>query len=174
MDPNPSREPVGDEDITYRWHDNALYGLRLDVGDPEKQDWRSDLLLDIDFIAEWQCGTSGEHRFRVAPAVLAFHDVTDVALTIDQGDSQGRNAIMEWAIDRVVRERLDRPFAYWRWTLQLGVPSGGRIAFCSTGFTETLKRAPKWVSEQRLPRELRACSAGARPDSGTRRNEARS
>ena len=152
-------EPASDEDIAYRWHDNALYGLRLDVGDPEKQDWRSDLLLDIDFIAEWRCGPSGDCRFRVAPAVLAFHDVAALSLVIDQGDSEGRNAIVEWAIDRVTRQRLERTFDYWRWTLHLSLPSGGTIAFCSTGFTETLVSEPTWIREQRLPRELREAPA---------------
>jgi hypothetical protein len=26
------------------WHDNPVYGLRLEIGDPDAGDWRSDLV----------------------------------------------------------------------------------------------------------------------------------
>src|SRR5688500_12250465 len=41
-----------DEFDTWRWHDNLIYGLKVDIGDTESQDWRSDLIFDIDFIVE--------------------------------------------------------------------------------------------------------------------------
>jgi len=55
------------DDLVWRWHDNLIYTIGFDIGDPEKQDWRSDLVLDIDFIAEWLCEPSGAVSFRVAP-----------------------------------------------------------------------------------------------------------
>ena len=39
------------DDLTFRWHDNLVYGISFDIGDPARQDWRSELRLDIDFIA---------------------------------------------------------------------------------------------------------------------------
>jgi hypothetical protein len=75
------------------WHDNALYGLRLDVGDCTRGDWHADLVLDIDHIVEWLCGTDRQVRFRVAPATLTFHDVTDLRIAIDCGDSGGQIAL---------------------------------------------------------------------------------
>jgi hypothetical protein len=143
------------DDLAWRWHDNLIYGLRLDIGDPEKQEWRSDLIFDIDFIAEWLCEPTDEFRFRVAPATLTFHDVGDLSIAIDHGDSGGRTALNEWSIDRVTRDRLDRPFDYWRWAIQLNMPPGGTIAFCASGFTQTLRSEPRLVAEQRLPRDQR-------------------
>jgi hypothetical protein len=149
-DAEPSSAP--NDDLTWRWHDNLIYGIRFDIGDPAKQEWRSDLIFDIDFIAEWLCERAGEHRFRVAPATLTFHDVGDLSLAVDHGDSDGRTAMNELSIGRVVRERLDRPFDFWRWTIDLNAPAGGKIKFCSTGFTQTLRREPTLLTEQHLPR----------------------
>ena len=40
-------EAVSSLDLDDRsWHDNALYGLRLDVGDHARGDWHADLVLD--------------------------------------------------------------------------------------------------------------------------------
>ncbi|MBP1886524.1 hypothetical protein [Sinorhizobium mexicanum] len=144
-----------DDDLAWRWHDNLIYGIRFDIGDPERQDWRSDLVLDIDFIVEWLCEGSGEARFRVAPATLMFHDVADLQLSIDHGDSEGRTALSEPSIDRVTRERLVRPFEFWRWTISLNSPPGGKIAFCASGYSQMLRADPRLVSEQHLPRDER-------------------
>jgi hypothetical protein len=141
-----------DEFDTWRWHDNLIYGLSVDIGDTESQDWRSDLIFDIDFIVEWLRQASGEFRFRVAPAALAFQTVSDLSIDVDHGDSGGRNALTEWCIDRVIRDRLDRPFDYWRWTIHLNVPCSGKIKFCASGFTLTLRSEPRLVMEQRLRR----------------------
>jgi hypothetical protein len=150
----PDTQPSAD-DLVWRWHDNPIYGLRFDIGDPEKQDWRSDLVFDIDFITDWLCEPSGEFQFWVAPATLVFHDVTDLGLAIDHGNSDGRNALTEWSIDRLDRERLHRPFEYWRWTIRLTMPPRGQITFCASGFTQTLRGTPRRVLEQRLPRTER-------------------
>jgi hypothetical protein len=91
----------------------------------------------------------------VAPARLTFHDVTDFAIAVDQGDSGGRNALFEWSIDRVEREPLDRPMNYWRWTIHLHSPPGGSIAFCASGFSQVQTAEPILLREQRLPRPAR-------------------
>src|SRR5690606_38733576 len=129
------------------WHDNALYGLRLDLGDGARGEGRSDLVLDIDHIVEWLCGADGRVRFRVAPATLTFHHVTDLRLAIDCGDSGGQVALHPLSIDAIVRERIeaqkacfDRP--YWRWRIALNWPAGGGIRFGASGFTQVLRAAP--------------------------------
>ena len=155
-----TEDPPADE-LAWRWHDNVVYGLAFDRGDPDAGDWRSDLVLDIDHIVEWLCDAPDEIRFRVAPATLTFHDVTDFAIAVDQGDSGGRNALFEWSIDRVERQPLDRPEDYWRWTIHLHAPPGGSIAFGASGFTQTETVQAILVDEQRLPAGLR------RPDRTT-------
>ena len=141
---------------TLSWHDNALYGLRLDVGDPARGDWRSELVLDIDHIVEWLCGVDRQIRFRVVPATLTFHDVTDLQIAIDCGDSGGQVSLSPLSIDRIDRERLreqkicfDRP--YYRWRIALNAPQGGAIIFGASGFTQTLRAEPVLLDQQQLP-----------------------
>ena len=143
------------EDLTFRWHDNVIYGLGFDRGEPDEDDWRSDLRLDIDFIEEWLCGAPGDVQFKVAPATLTFHDVADLAIAVDQGDSGGRNALREWSIDRVERQPLDRPIDYWRWTIHLHDPPGGTLAFGASGFSQVQRAEPMLLRQQRLPRSAR-------------------
>jgi len=69
------------------WHDCQIWGLEFRAGEPDEGDWSSDLVLDIDFITEWLCGVTGGAQFRVAPATLAFHGVTDPRIGIDWGNS---------------------------------------------------------------------------------------
>ncbi len=138
------------------WHDNLIYGLRLDVGDSDRGDWRSDLVLDIDHIAEWICGPGDdEARFRVAPATLTFHDVTDLVIVVDCGDSGGRTGLNELSIQAITRERirdqkvcLDRP--YYRWRMALNLPAGGRIEFAASDFTQVLRAEPVERQQPRL------------------------
>jgi len=144
------------DDLAWRWHDNTIHGLSFGLAEPEIGDWRSDLVLDIDHIVEWLCGQPGEFQFRVAPAILTFHQVTDLAIAVDQGDSGARNALFEWSIDRVERQPLDRPVEYWRWTIHLHSPPGGTLAFCASGFTQVQTAEPVLLDEQRLPRSARA------------------
>lgn len=137
------------------WHDNALYGLRVNVGDRERGDWRSDLVLDIDHIVAWLRDADAQIRFRVAPATLTFHDVTDLKIAIDCGDSGGQIALNAFSIDAIARERLrdqriclDRP--YYRWRIALNLPQGGAITFGASGFTQILRAEPVVQDQQQL------------------------
>ena len=142
------------------WHDNALYGLRLDAGDCARGDWRSDLVLDIDHIVTWLRDADAQVRFRVAPATLTFHDVTDLKIEVDCGDSGGQIALNVLSIDAITRERLqdqkiclDRP--YWRWRIALNLPQGGAISFGAIGFTHVLRAAPVVQDQQQLTQAKR-------------------
>lgn len=137
------------------WHDNALCGLRLDLGDCARGDWHADLVLDIDHIVEWLCGVGREVRFRIAPATLTFHDVTDLQIAIDCGDSGCQVALHAVSIDGITRARiqeqkicLDRP--YYRWRIALNWPRGGAITFGASGFTQGLRAEPVLLDQQQL------------------------
>lgn len=137
------------------WHDCHIWALDFQVGDADEHDWTSDLTLDIDFIEEWVCGVSGGARFRVAPASLTFHGVTDPRIHIDSGDSGFRTAIHLVSIDRIERTRvtdqqvfLDRP--YYRWNIRLNWPAGGEISFGSVGFTQKRLAEPVLTDRQHL------------------------
>ncbi len=138
------------------WHDDTIYALRLDTADSARGLWRSDLVLDIDHIVEWVCGVDQRPRFRVAPATLAFHDVTDLKLAIDWGDSGHRTALHVMTVDRITRANiadqqicLDR--VYYRWTIALNGPKGGAISFGASDFSQTLRAAPVLLDQQQLP-----------------------
>jgi hypothetical protein len=138
------------------WHDDTLYGWRINVGDHTQGDWRADLVLDIDHIVTWLCGADAKARFRVAPATLRFHDVTDLRIAIDCGDSGGQVALHPLSIDAITRERireqkicLDRP--YWRWRIASNWPPGGTLTFGASGFTQALRAEPVLLDQQQLP-----------------------
>jgi len=147
------------EDLS--WHDCTLWGLAFHPPDPETGDWTRDLVLDIDFIVEWLCGVGGPTRFRVAPAALVFHGITDLRIAVDWGRSGFQVALHEASIDRIEREAitdqkvyLDRP--YYRWTIRLNWPKGGELCFGAVGFTQTLLAEPVVTEAQRLaPSERR-------------------
>jgi hypothetical protein len=138
------------------WHDDTLYGWRINVGDHTQGDWRAELALDIDHIVAWLCGADAKTRFRVAPATLRFHDVTDLQIAIDCGDSGGQIALHPLSIDAITRARireqkicLDRP--YYRWRIALNWPRGGTLTFGASGFTQTLRAEPVLLDQQQLP-----------------------
>jgi hypothetical protein len=143
------------------WHDCHIWAVELRVGDPENGDWTSDLALDIDFIVEWMCGVGrGGGQFRVAPATVVFHGVTDPKIDIDWGHSGFQAALHPLSIGKLERERiqdqkvyLDRP--YYRWRICLNWPDGGLITFGAVGFTQTLRAEPILSQNQRLSRSER-------------------
>jgi hypothetical protein len=108
------------------WHDCHIWRVELCAGDPEEGDWTSDLVLDVDYIVEWLCRVGGVGQFRVAPATLAFHGVTDLRINIDWGRSGFQCSLHD---SRRYRTRADsepesvpdRP--YYRWIIRLNGPN---------------------------------------------------
>lgn len=148
------------DDLSF--HDNLIYGVRFDIGDPDRGTWHSDLVLDIDHITEWVCEGERDNRtfrFRVAPATLTFHNVTDLVINIAFGDTGLQTNLNEASIDRVERTLqpeaeqkicLDQP--YWRWCIALNWPKGGEITFGASGFELDLRAEPTLTDQQRLGR----------------------
>jgi hypothetical protein len=142
------------------WHDCHVWGLTIGAGEPDTGDWTSDLMLDLDFIVEWICGVDGVFQFRVAPATLTFHGVTDLRVGVVWGDGAAQTAVHPVSIDRIERERvelqkvyLDRP--YYRWRIVANWPAGGEITFGAVGFTQRLRREPTLSARQLLTRHER-------------------
>lgn len=146
------------------WHDCHLWGIELRAGDAETGDWTSDLALDIDLIVEWICGPEGSMRFRVAPATLIFHGVTDLSIAVTQEQQGAQVALHPWSMDRVERTPvadrklyLDRP--YYRGLISLNWPKRGEILFGAWSFTQTLRAEPLLTERQHLARLQRAPAA---------------
>ncbi len=137
------------------WHDCHIWAVELHAGDPDDEDWTSDLALDIDFIVEWICAVGGGGQFRVSPATLVFHGVTDLKIDIDWGRSGFQTALHPASINHIEREvirdqkvYLDRP--YYSWRIRLNWPDSGEIAFGAVGFTQTLRAEPILTEKQCL------------------------
>lgn len=138
------------------WHDNLIYGLHLATPDPDAGLWRSDLVLDIDHIVEWVCGTDGSVQFRVAPATLTFHDATDLKMSFDFGGGEYRHTLNELSISDITTEPapplgVDGSGEFFQWRIELNSPQGGEIVFGASGYTLTLRADPVLLEDQRLP-----------------------
>jgi hypothetical protein len=143
------------------WHDCHIWAVELRAGDPDVGDWTSDLALDIDFIVEWACRADGTGQFRVAPATLVFHGVTDPKIDIEWARTGFRAALHPVSIGSVEREviqdqkvHLDRP--YYRWRIRLNWPDASEISFGAVGFTQTLRAEPVLTEKQCLSRKERS------------------
>jgi hypothetical protein len=138
------------------WHDCHLWGFELHRGEPDEDDWTSDLVFHLDYIVEWLCGVDRRMSFRIAPARLTFHGVTDLKLAIDWGQSGFQVVPAQVTINRISREQitdqkvfLDRP--YYRWTIELHQTlTKGGIEFGAVGFTQTLLADPVVKAQQSL------------------------
>ena len=135
------------------WHDNLIHGLQLRAPDPDRGDWRSELVLDIDHIVEWVCADDKSVQFRVAPATLVFHHVTDLKIAFDMGGDHVMT-LNELSIDRITREPAPRregaPHPNFVWRVALNDPQGGEITFGATKFTQTLRAEPVLLDQPRL------------------------
>lgn len=118
------------------WHDNHIHGFRVVAG----QHGAGELILDIDFIVEWIC--ADRHvRFRIAPADLVFHAVSNLKLSFDYAKES--LAFGPLSIHEVRRAPKVYPTGYrsWHWSITLNSPDG-RIEFDAPGFTMALRASP--------------------------------
>src|SRR6184192_625452 len=86
---------------TLSWHDCNIWGMEFQTGDADEGEWTSDVIFNIDYIAEWICGVDRSMHFRVAPARLTFHGVTDPRVAIDWGRSGFQVSPIEVSINRI-------------------------------------------------------------------------
>lgn len=117
---------------TLSWHDVRVHGFRIIEGGQGT----AELALDIDFILEWLPEDDG-YRFRVAQAILQFHDVFGLRFMLDYvACSAGMTA---FSIDGIARETIgddERPQAY-RWRIDVNWPEGF-LEFEARGFSQWL------------------------------------
>jgi hypothetical protein len=125
------------------WHDVHVHGFRIVEG----EHGTAELQLDIDFILERLRNGDAPFRFRVAQAMLQFHEVFGLRFALDYvACSAGMSA---FAIGGITREPLrevgedqdgrddrdDR--GPWRWRIDVNWPEGF-LAFEATGFSQWL------------------------------------
>ncbi|MEX0346709.1 MAG: hypothetical protein AB3N20_17425 [Rhizobiaceae bacterium] len=143
------------------FHDDSIYAIRLISPEPDQDDWRSELILDIDHILEWIRGDDGRFRFRLVQADLCFVDVSDLKISFGYRDT----SITPLPIDRIVRSQeavvtRQNGFQDFQWEIVLNDQANGALNFRSTGFRleETGDRIDS--DQQQIPQHLRCRSSG--------------
>ncbi len=115
------------------WHDVRVHGFRI----VEKDQGTAELVLDIDFILEWLPFEGGGYRFRIAQAILQFHDVFGLRFMLDYvACSAGMTA---FSIDRIEREVIGEAAhgQFYRWRIGVNWPEGF-LEFEAPGFSQWL------------------------------------
>jgi hypothetical protein len=126
------------------WHDNHFHGFHVVAGEYGS----GDLLFDVDYILEWLALESGETGFRIAPATLAFHDVTNLVVSIDYASPSA--ALGPFSADSIERmEEVRDRYVATVWHVNLNWPKGF-IRFESTGFEQSLRAEPVIAKQQLL------------------------
>ncbi|TFH24223.1 MAG: hypothetical protein E4H03_04175 [Myxococcales bacterium] len=131
------------------WHDNHVHGLSVSEG----QYGSGELALDLDFILEWTKCDSGHVQFRIAPATLTFHEVTNLKLALDYLSVSA--SMCPFSIAGIERrlETRDR-YTATQWTIAVNWPRG-EISFEATGFSQVLRASPILKDQQSLTRTQR-------------------
>lgn len=125
----------------FSWHDNAIHGFRIVEG---PDGCGGELILDIDFIVEWlpPKGENNAFGFRIAPAHLTFHDVSDLIISVDYAASTA--AVQPMTIHEIHREVVTYPNGYssFAWRIEINWPCNSFISFSAPGFTQALRAEP--------------------------------
>jgi hypothetical protein len=101
----------------------------------------ADLILGLDLVVDALCGFNREARFKLAPATLTFHAVTDLKVGIECGSSGYVLMVQPLSIAEITRTATAAP-SYHAWRIRMGWPRGGEITFGAAGFTQVLLAEP--------------------------------
>ena len=153
--------PAAEEFDGFRWHDVPVHGFTVVEGEHVA----GELWLDLDLILEWLPPKQGKNRFRMAPAWLIFHDVVDLAVSIDFAAATA--AMGPFCIQEVSRNRIALPSGstILRWSIALNWPQG-EFSFLADRYTELLRAAAVEVENQRIPVALRRTLLAQGPNLG--------
>jgi len=131
------------------WHDNAVHGFQIVEG----QHGCGDIILDLDYIVEWQ-ERDGRFHFSVAPAILTFHEASSLKISIDYAVASA--ALTPFAIHQIGFESIPYPngASGRRWRIEIHWPNGEMI-FEAPRFTQILAGRPISSDRQSLSRDER-------------------
>jgi hypothetical protein len=104
-------------------------------------DGQADLVFGLDLVVDALCGFNREARFKLAPAALTFHGVTDLKMTVDCGDSGYHLLLQPLSIAEITRAPAKDP-AYHAWRVRLAWPRDGEISFGASAFDQVLLAEP--------------------------------
>jgi hypothetical protein len=124
-------------------HDVRVYALAF-----QRREQQGNLILDIDYLAQWNSPPEGGHDFLIVPATMTFVEVVDLEVHLDWGPSvyqrepygviccpSGELIINDWrrfAYTDPVYTGRSRPFL--RYELDFWEPRGGRVCLGAQDF----------------------------------------
>jgi len=141
-------------------HDVRVYALVF-----QRLEHQGNLILDIDYIAEWDRCENGKHSFLVVPATLTFLDIVDLQVHLDWGDrsvcEKEPHGVISYPSGELIVNGLtrsvyndplynDRPRPYLRYELDFWEPQGARVSLGATDFKIIGRQAPVWAEQQTL------------------------
>ena len=134
------------------WHDATVHAIRLVEGEHGS----GQLWFDLDYIVEWIC-VGNTCRFRVAPARLAFREVTKLRLSLDYATVGA--GFVPFQLDGIERKdiRYAGDYSSYSWTIEINWPDGS-ISFDSPGFTQQLTGPIVESGSQSLSPSQRRCN----------------
>jgi NAD-dependent oxidoreductase involved in siderophore biosynthesis len=116
------------------WHDCPVHGLAIEPAEYGS----GELVLDLDFIVAWLPPVDNHLNFRVAPATLTFHRISDLTISLNYAAVQA--GIVPFSLESI--ERLPHTYpsgsSAFRWRLLVDWPAG-EISFVGPGFTQRLR-----------------------------------
>ena len=112
------------------WHDNHVHGLELVEG----EHGTGELILDLDYILEWQQGREGACEFRILPAHLTFTGVFGLRLSLDYATPTA--AFGPFSIASIERRIESRPgYDAKLWKILINWPVG-EMSFEADGYEQ--------------------------------------
>lgn len=133
------------------FHDNLIHGIvfHSDVGE-----FSSDIALDIDHIEKWIKNESNEIFFTISRALLIFHDVTDLKISVDWGNSNNSKFLGDAPglyINNITKRKIYSPISdeYFLWHIDTN-NHNSKIIFGATSFSLEMKGKQQTVNRQFL------------------------
>lgn len=120
------------------WHGCRIWKIEIAAGQNDEQ---AELVFGLDLVVDALCGFNREAQFKLAPAALTFHAVTDLKIGVDCGDSGHRLLLQPLSIAEITRGPTKDP-SYHSWRIRLGWPRDGELSFGAAGFDQVLLAPP--------------------------------
>lgn len=138
------------------FHDNLIHGIVF-YSDPGE--FSSDVALDIDYIQKWIKNENDEISFVISRALLIFHEVTDLKISIDWGNtknSQFSGDASGLYINSIIKKKIYSPIAndYFLWRIDTNIHDD-YMFFGASSFSLEIKGEEQILNRQFLLRRER-------------------
>ena len=124
------------------WHDSRIHGLSFDSN---SENFKSDLLFDIDYIFNWVNPKEGEKYFTfwISPCTLVFHDVLRLKMDLDSEDYLSTE--LEISEIKLVQKETNSKHKLFNAEIETNF---GNIVFETSGFEQFVRVSPKHIQGQ--------------------------